>query len=95
MPPSCERLRNWSDLGQGFAFVFGISLDDADQLGNQIMPTLQLHIDIAPSRTHPVAIRNELVECDQAEGNRGDKRASQHPYAHCSPPPSNANPMME
>jgi hypothetical protein len=45
----------------GAFFVAEIPFDRGDQVGDQVRPALQLHVDPAPRLGHPLAQRHQLV----------------------------------
>src|SRR5690606_17678929 len=49
------------DSLKGLAFVFGVALDGLDQVGDEIVATLQLDVDLAPRLLHEVAQANQAV----------------------------------
>lgn len=52
----------FSDGGKRCAFVGGIALHDFNQARHQIVPALELHVDIGPSGARLVAQPHQPVE---------------------------------
>ena len=74
---------------QRAALVAHIAFDRLDQVGNEIMPALELHVDLGPGVVHLVAQVNEtVVDRHEPEGQKNQNpeenkqwRHNVHPFA--------------
>ena len=69
------------------AFVCGISLHSRYQIGDEVGPPAQLHVDAAPALAHEIAQADEPVEDnDRIQQNGKDYRSDDPFHAHCGNP---------
>ena len=68
------------DFREGSALVGRIALYRIDELGNEIVAALELHIDVAPGRQDAVLVTNEAVVNYNApeEGRRPYRHSGRH-----------------
>ena len=79
--------------------VFRVLVDGLDEVGNQIVTTLQLHVDIAPGVIDPIAAANKaVVEKDTDGGQHDEDENEQHSHRpqsyHLPYPPKPAGGMF-
>ncbi len=61
------------NLFQGLAFVSGITFDCLDKVGDQVVPALELNIDLGPGVLELVAQANQAVVDTNQPGDQGDQ----------------------
>ena len=65
------------DLLEGLALVGRVPLDRLDQVGDQVVPAPELHVDLGPTLVGAVPVLHEAVERpDRPQDEQGDDRRS-------------------
>ena len=68
------------DGGEDLLLLLGEALDGLDEIGNEIVPSFQLNVDVSPGVSGPVSQGNEIVVCKNTPDNKGNQ--DQQKYNH-------------
>ena len=60
----------------------GVPADGFDQIGDQVVPPLQLDVDLRPRLLRPVALADEAVERQYDEADEQHRENDEHDDPH-------------
>ena len=72
-----------SDTLEYFLFMGRVSLDRSNQIGNQLVPPLQLRVDVAPGVAYMVSQSNQrIVGQDNINDRQQNDNPDEYKYRH-------------